>query len=135
MITLEQYFGPWLTSPSVTEEITDNAKDLLVHVEQILSLAAYDNVPLPANPTTNSQVSGEKYGGFRPEECTIGARTSAHKQGLAVDVYDPGEHLDDWITDDVLEQCGLYREHPGSTIHWCHLTTRAPHSGHRTFLP
>jgi hypothetical protein len=57
------------------------------------------------------------------------------KQGRAVDVYDPDGHLDAWITDDILEDFGLYREHPDSTSTWCHLTDRAPGSGHRTFWP
>jgi hypothetical protein len=29
----------------------------------------------------------------------------------------------------------LYREDPGSTPGWVHLTTRAPKSGRRTFIP
>jgi len=137
MITLDQYFGCWLKCRDVTEQVIDNAEKLLDAVSKLMALADYDNVPLPINPDTDSQVSGREYGGFRPRECIglIGSRKSAHLQGLAVDIYDPTNALDEWITDGVLETCGLYREHPSATHGWCHLTTRAPGSGKRTFYP
>jgi hypothetical protein len=34
-----------------------------------------------------------------------------------------------------LEEAGLYMEHPAKTPGWVHLTTRAPASGNRVFLP
>jgi hypothetical protein len=90
---------------------------------------------LPINPKTNSCISGETNGGFRLPDCPIGAADSSHKQGQGVDIYDPLNDLDAWITDDILTDFDLYREHPVSTEFWCHLTYRAPHSGHRTFFP
>lgn len=135
MILMHEYFGKFLHHPDVTDQITDDAERLLDAVGILEDLARYDNVPLPINPVTKSRVSGTQYGGFRPHNCPEGAANSSHKQGRAIDLYDPEGHLDDWITDAVLEQCGLYREHPASTIHWTHLTTRRPLSGKRTFLP
>lgn len=143
MITIDEYFGPWVRSEDVTAERLHNADALLVCVNLLLELAEDAMVAVPRNPETKSQVAGEQYGGFRPGDCPIGAqpsakngwKPSAHKNAEAVDVYDPKNLLDDWVTDAVLEQCGLYREHPTSTHGWCHLTTRRPGSGHRTFYP
>ncbi len=135
MISLDQYFGSFLHHHEVTEEMFDNAEKLLDAVGKLLAFAGHDNIPLPINPTTDSQISGEHYGGFRPQDCPIGARTSAHKQALAIDIYDPHGDLDKWLNDGMLEVCGLYRESPVATDGWCHLTVRAPHSGNRTFIP
>ena len=54
---------------------------------------------------------------------------------LAVDIFDPKNEIDGAITDQLLIAHELYREHPAATKGWCHLTTRAPHSGNRSFLP
>jgi len=135
MISIDQYFGAFIHHHEVTEEIMDNASNLLDHVDKLMAYAIEDMLTIPVNPDTNSQVSGREYGGFRPSDCPIGAKTSAHKTGLAVDIYDPHNTLDEWITDEMLEECGLYREAPSSTPHWTHLSVRRPPSGHRTFQP
>ena len=75
--------------------------------------------------------------------CIRDSLHSSHKEARAVDVYDPSDRLDEWLDtfehgdgdNTRLEQHGLYREAPASTPTWCHLTTRAPHSGRRTFAP
>jgi hypothetical protein len=54
---------------------------------------------------------------------------------MAVDIYDPQNKLDDYLTDEILTKFDLYREAPESTLGWCHLGTRMPGSGHRTFKP
>jgi hypothetical protein len=91
------------------------------------------------DPDTGTGISGARGGtgdgGFRLSTATTGAPNSAHKEARAVDVYDPHNILDDWITDEILERFKLYREHPNSTPGWCHLTTRPPASGNRTFVP
>jgi hypothetical protein len=92
-------------------------------------------VELRLNPKTESLVSGDTLGGFRPQNATQGAPHSSHKEARAVDVYDPGGKLDAWLNDAKLEHYGLYREHPDATQGWCHLTDRAPGSGRRTFMP
>ena len=131
-ISLRDYFGPH--QPELTQHLY-NAKPLLGAVAALLSAAESKGVVLVVNPATGSLVSGQAYGGYRPQSCPIGAPNSAHKVGMAVDVYDPENALDNWLTDARLERFGLYREHPDHTDKWCHLTTRAPGSGKRTFIP
>lgn len=132
MISIEQYVGKWSDSPDWTDERQANAVAMLNLVNSLL--ANYPN-EVKINPNTDSQVSGLTFGGFRPQNCPQGAPNSSHKQGMAVDIYDPDDALDSWLDDDILSINGLYREAPKSTPHWCHLTTRAPGSGKRTFLP
>lgn len=134
-ISFEDYFGPFLDHEDATDERKANARDLLVHVNNLLDEAEADGVELPINPGTGSQVSGQTLGGFRPQNAAQGAPNSSHKQGMAVDVYDPKDALDRYLTDEKLEAFDLYREAPSATSHWCHLTTRAPGSGKRTFQP
>lgn len=135
MITLEELFGPWAEHPDATEERKANARALLASVNNLLDEAANDGIIVLVNPATGSQVSGQTLGGFRPQSCTIGSPKSAHKQGRAVDVFDPKGKLDAWLDDGKLEAFGLYREAPQATKGWCHLTDRAPGSGRRTFNP
>lgn len=133
-ITSKDYFGKW--DDVATHEHTVRALDLLTHVNNLLdAFTSETGNEVPVNPATGSQVSGQQYGGFRPKYCPIGAVNSAHKTGEAVDVYDPDNSLDIWLDDEVLEQFKLYREAPTDTDGWCHLTTRAPASKRRTFLP
>lgn len=132
MITLEQYFQ----AKPHTPEHTAAGNDLLERVERLCTALAWD---WPVCPNTGSSVSGSKGGsgdgGFRLLTATTGTATSSHKEARAVDVYDPKNELDDLITDQLLMAYGLYREAPDATPGWCHLTTRAPKSGRRTFIP
>ena len=136
MITPSQVIGKWDASPDLTTERRVNIDNLCDTVNKLLYQYEQEtgNV-VPKNRVTGTQVSGEVYGGFRPQDCPIGTPNSAHKQGMAVDIYDPDGGLDQWITDAVLIIHDLYREHPDATVHWCHLTTRSPASGNRTFRP
>ena len=131
-ITLEQYFQ----AKPHTEAHTEAANDLLDRVDRLCTALAWD---WPICPNTGSSVSGSKGGagdgGFRLQTATTGAATSSHKEARAVDVYDPKGELDDIITDALLMAYGLYREAPDATPGWSHLTTRAPKSGRRTFVP
>jgi hypothetical protein len=136
MITIEEYVGPHADSPDWTLERLDNAEHLLVNVNALLEdLTTRFGIAPEVNPHTGSQVSGQTFGGFRPQNCPQGAPDSSHKQGAGVDVYDPQNALDGALNDTLLAQYQLYREHPDSTNGWLHLSTRAPHSGNRTFLP
>ncbi len=137
MISLQQYFGKWWIHPDATEERKANAERLLAMVEKLEYLALADGVSFPDNPSTGSGVAGNTYGGFRPQDCLQGAPSSAHKQGLAVDRYDPSNAIDEWCLANLkdLEDCGIYIEAPRSTPHWSHWTIRAPHSGNRVFIP
>lgn len=135
MITVADVIGPWIKSPDLTAGRRKSIADLVPPVNALLAKAKAAGIPLPINPKTGTQVSGAQFGGFRPQTCPIGAPLSAHKQGMAVDIYDPTNALDAWITDDVLRECGLYREGGHWTPGWTHLTIRRPGSGNRTFVP
>lgn len=137
MISPSDVIGPWRNSPDLTQDRLENISDLVPSVNALLSIASGAGVSLPINPKTGTQVSGEQYGGFRPQSCRIGAPKSAHKEGLAVDLYDPCGELDGWCLRnlDQLAACGLYLEDPRHTPGWAHLTIRAPKSGKRVFVP
>jgi len=132
VISIRDYFGRFATEG---EWCVGAAQAMLDKVNALLLEAEAHGVELPTNPKTGSLVSGEQYGGFRPQSCPQGAPRSSHKEGRAVDVYDPHGALDRWLTDARLESHGLYREAPSATQGWCHLTDKAPGSGRRTFLP
>lgn len=131
MITLDQYFAKF---PHGIEH-ESNAKVLLNRVNLLLEDAKKYGVILKVNKKTGCLISGELFGGFRLENCPIGAKQSAHKLAMAVDVYDPDGALDGWLDDIKLLRYDLYREHPEQTAGWCHLSTKSPKSGKRTFLP
>lgn len=140
MITPEQYFGKHIDSPDVTDTRKANAMRLIVAVNRLMNIANEDGVEFPVNPKTGSQVSGETYGGFRPQDCPIGAMHSSHKEGLAIDIYDPHGRIDAWCMGNSgvggdLEQNGIYIEHPDATKGWSHWTTKRPGSGRRVFYP
>lgn len=135
MITIEELFR----KPHTAEQ-ADAAEDLLARVVALLLVAeaagVYKNW---INPHTGSVISGSKDGdgdgGFRTPGSKTGAPQSAHRDARAVDIYDPLNALDNWLTDERLEVVDLYREAPAATPGWCHLQSRAPGSGRRTFQP
>ena len=137
MITFEQYVGIHEHSPDWTAERQLNAVNLLVACARLEELAKEDGVVFPDNPKTGSGVSGDTLGGFRPQDCKIGAAKSSHKEGLAVDRYDPHGHIDSWcmVNQGKLAECGIYLEHPTKTIGWSHWTIKAPTSRNRVFMP
>ena len=137
MITLTQYVGIHKDSPDWTIGRQINAQRLLAACLLLENDALADGVAFPVNPKTGTQVSGETFGGFRPQNCPIGATNSSHKEGLAVDRYDPDNKIDAWCMEhqDKLKERGIYIEHPDSTPHWSHWTIRAPGSGHTVFYP
>lgn len=78
--------------------------------------------------------------GYRPghyNKDAGGASNSSHKTCEACDFSDQSGLLDAYCEAnlDILAECGLYLEDPDHTVGWCHLTTRAPKSGHRVFIP
>lgn len=137
MITLTQYAGSHASSADWTDTRQANAAQLLVACSRLEGLARGDGVHFPDNPVTGNGISGSIFGGFRPQDCPQGALQSSHKEGLAVDRYDPDGKIDEWCMSnlDRLESCGIYIEHPAATVHWSHWTTKAPKSGRRVFYP
>lgn len=131
MITLVQYFRGRPHTP-VQEEA---ALELLSRVNCLIAEYRLTGEDVPINKMTGSMISGLTEGGFRLPDCVQGSQFSSHKEAKGVDVYDPENKLDNWITRKMLEKYNLWREHPDKTEHWVHLTTRPPKSGCRTFLP
>lgn len=147
MITKEQYFGDKLSSAELVEAGID-VPQLLARAEEVLlpkvnaileracTEGVYEN---NIDTDTGTQISGTHGGagdgGFRLPSSTTGVLSSKHRLALAVDVFDPHGELDKWLTDEILTEFGLYREHPESTPGWCHLQCVQPGSGHRTFQP
>ena len=137
MITLAQYVGVHKDSPDWTPARQENAEKLLTACVALEVEMARGGVSFPDNPKTKSGVSGSTYGGFRPQNCPIGAPNSSHKEGLAVDRYDPNGAIDVWCMahQDRLAVYGIFIEHPSATNGWSHWSAKAPRSGRRVFYP
>jgi len=151
VITLQDYFGRYAQHPDAGPGMWSNADDLISRVNELKEWARAAGIPVnEIDADTNSEISGSSVatgggnGGFRPQKCPVGAPDSAHKDAKALDDFDPSDALDNWISefDDeggrrntILEKFGLYREAPAVTPGWCHLTTRRPGSGKRTYNP
>lgn len=137
MITLSQYVGKWDSSPDWTDGRKENAIKLLDAVNKMMDCLSAYGIEFPVNSSTNSQVSGQTLGGFRPQNCTIGAPKSSHKEGLAVDIHDPINAIDNWLlqNQDKLDEFGIYIEAPTSTISWSHWSIKPPRSGRHVFQP
>lgn len=79
--------------------------------------------------------------GYRPAAINANvpgaAKKSNHMLCLATDFADPNKELAKYCMDNqyILEQCGLYLEHPNATPGWCHLQCVPPKSGNRVFKP
>lgn len=137
MITLNEYVGPHRDSPDWTPTREQNATKLLAACAALQVEMEDDGVEFPTNPVTKSGVGGTTMGGFRPQWCKQGAPDSAHKDGEAVDRYDPKNEIDAWLMahQDRLVFHGIYIEHPDKTDTWSHWSTRAPRSGRHVFYP
>lgn len=144
MITITEYFG---VKPHSKEQ-ESIAADLIERRNRLREeWARATGKECPIDPDTGTEISGSRDGagdgGFRLETATTGRPGSPHKQACGIDDYDPGNELDDWLdlfegengANPKLEEHGLYRERPGETPGWCHLQTRRPPSGRRTFIP
>ena len=74
--------------------------------------------------------------GYRPGKYNVaagGAKGSSHLSCEAVDFKDADKALKTWITVDILEECGLYMEHPDHTPTWLHVQIRPTQN--RIFKP
>jgi hypothetical protein len=153
MFTKIEYVGPWAESPDWNKDRQDNCEVLIARCAKLENMMLAAGVLFPVNPHTETQISGETYGGFRPQDCPIGAAHSSHKEGKAVDRYDPTGEIDAWLLENyeacvktgnidmsALAVCGIYIEHPDSTPGWSHWGIKlqdsdAPRSGHHIFYP
>lgn len=135
----------------LTPQLRANAAETVKRVNALLAVLHAHGVPVermrPAHPPTlaTPRLRGTPpsyfTSGWRPmsiNQSTRGAAPrSLHITCEAGDLYDPEGAIDDWCMDhlDVLEQLGLWLEHPSATKGWCHVQTQPPRSGRRVFYP
>jgi len=131
MITREQYFGLMSHRDPPTIEAMDNAEVLLERVNRLLESLVPTNISAVLVPVVNSGWRSASY------NATVkgAAPTSKHIRGQAIDLADPMEELDGYLTDAILEQFELWRESPIATKGWVHLQSVPPRSGNRTYIP
>jgi len=136
-ITVEQYFGQFANHPDVTDVKRSNAYLLLGTVNTLRERAENDGVTFVINPHTGNYISGNGHGGFRPEDCSVGADNSPHKDAHAVDSYDPERIFAKWCRshESVLADLGLHMEREEWTPTWVHLQDIPPRSGKIVFVP
>ncbi len=79
--------------------------------------------------------------GWRPSAVSASisnaAPKSKHMTGQAIDLADPEGDFDEWCFANlsVLQELGLWLEHPASTKGWTHVQVVPPRSGNRVFYP
>lgn len=128
MITVKDYFmGRDLLFPhECTDEIRRNATETVRRVNLLLERFGESRA-------VNS--------GWRPAAVNAStpgsAKRSNHMMGLACDLDDDDGYLDEWCMDnlDILEEIGLWMEHPSATKGWCHVQMVPPRSGRRVYYP
>jgi hypothetical protein len=137
LFTLEEYFAGYPNHPDITKEVKGNATKLITACTALSASVKLAGIQFKINPGTGTVLSGVKNGGFRPQSCTVGTPKSSHKQGLAVDIFDPHEDIDNWCMkhQNELQKYGIYMEDPKHTPHWSHWTIKSPASGKRVFIP
>lgn len=141
MITLDDYFmgrdKRYLAD--LTEDVVDNAHELLGRVNLLLSWAYRDGV----QPALDAATLGHVASGWRPkavnDATSHAALKSRHITGEAIDLRDDPAtrrlarwclaHLDD------LHEIGLWMEDPQWTPTWVHLQIVPPGSGRRVYVP
>ena len=110
----------------LTPELRANARETVRRVNRLLKRAGF----------TRRITSG-----WRPAAVNAAvpgaAKGSKHISCIAIDLEDKDGALDAWCMAhlDVLEEIGLWLEHPDATPDWCHLQTLPPRSGNRIFEP
>lgn len=140
MITLDDYFmgrdKRYLAD--LTEEVVNNAHELLGRVNLLLSWAHKDGVWPGTDEHTGTPVAS----GWRPRGLNArtqnAAKGSKHITGCAIDLQDtPDRALARWCLRnlDLLAEIGLWMEDDRYTPSWVHLQSIPPQSGRRVFIP
>lgn len=128
-LTLDQYLMGREKESPITNGMREDAIELLKRVNALLA-EFYKQVPKAKKRIITS--------GYRTAKVNAqvgGAKKSNHMLCRAVDLSDPDQVLDNWLTDEILEKFDLYREDPSATKTWVHLQSCPPKSKKRTFLP
>lgn len=140
MITLPDY---WMGRDQkyvaqLTDQIRDNAAELLGRVNLLLSWAYKDGVRPALDATTGNHVAS----GWRPpavnDATSNAAAYSKHLTGEAIDLRDHGTRdLARWCLCNLsdLEEIGLWMEDPQWTPSWVHLQIVPPGSRRRVYCP
>lgn len=142
-LSYEHIAGRFLESPDLSPTRAANIRGRLLPAAWALQRRLMERgLVFEINPKTGTIISGTQYGGFRPQDCPEGAPHSNHKEGLAVDVFDPGHRIDGALlaSPTLLDECGVWIEHPDVTIvdagaGWSHWQCVPPRSGRRMFYP
>lgn len=109
----------------LTHEIRANANEIMRRVNMLLERAGF----LDRDATS----------GWRPQavnaNVTGAAKKSTHLLGQAIDTADYDKELQKWclVNLPVLEELGLWMEHPIDTPSWTHLQSVPPKSGRRVY--
>jgi hypothetical protein len=120
---------------SIPKEHQGNMLELLLRINKIR--AAYGK---PMTVTSCYRSMQEHLDIYKRKGITDTNRIpmqSKHLYGQAVDISDPTGALDTWCQNNVvlLEQVGLWLEHPDYTKGWTHFQIVPPKSGNRFFKP
>lgn len=136
--TKDYFMGRDVAYPdALTPEIAAHAEETTRRINILLEVMAKDGIVVEINHRTGSQLNS----GWRPpavNAATAGAALrSKHLRGQAADIFDPEGIIDDWCMNHlmVLEEIGLWLEHPSATKGWCHVQTEPPRSQKRVFYP
>jgi len=114
-----------------------HAGTVIERVNALMERAQADGVTFQRSKKTGSAVSS----GWRPEAINANTKNAAAKSNhivcRACDLFDPTGEIDRWCLahPEILEEIGLWQEHPYYTLTWCHLQIVAPGSGLRVFIP
>lgn len=136
LITLNDYltssgqYPARANSPECTQQVKDNAKDLIKRVTALLIELKVTQVKISS--------------GFRTSEAnnstSNAAKKSNHMTGSAIDILDDKDQsLCKKVTKELLIKYNLYREDSNATkgknTNWCHLQITPTKSGSRIFNP
>lgn len=140
LITQDAYFGLMSHKEPPTLEVLENANELIKRVNLLLESLTTTNISAILVPVVNSGWRPASYNATIPNA----AKNSKHILGQAVDIADPMEEFDAYVSkfdsegglkNSLLEQFELWREAPIATRGWIHLASVPPPSGKRTFIP
>ena len=99
---------------------------------RIITLAQFIRERLNKPCTINNWSNGGQYqySGFRPPECTIGAKLSQHRFGRGIDLKCKGMTADE-VREDIIKNFDIYNKIGLTTIEdgkfaptWCHIDIR-----------
>jgi hypothetical protein len=133
MFTLDDYRA----GNTLTKQEEENANKLIVKCTALEKYMISHGVKFLINPKTKTIISGNGAGGYRWPKCTVGAEHSAHRECLAVDIFDPDNEIDAFLASHpmALYEYQIYIEHPDFTKSWSHWSIRVPPSGKHIFIP